>query len=418
MLNHKKHNVKFVHRDLRLIEPAFGSNLNTLILELNHLRKKQLESDRSTHKLVFEQLKNIFHILESIGSARIEGNRTTIAEFIETKIDQEQINDERYEEIRNMEEALNFIDRISKPPQTIGQIITGSSYSEEDINKSANELILNKLFLSQLHKIVVNNLTPPPDGEGSKYPGVFRKHNLHIAGSRFVPPDYTQVESYMDELLDFINREDPPQYDLLKTAIAHHRFAWIHPFDNGNGRTVRLFTYAMLVKQGFNIHVGRIINPTAVFCSDRDKYYQYLSEADTGSDESLHQWCEYVLDGLKNEIDKINKLLNYKYLASNILNPAIEFALERKWIIPDEEKILKVVIRKQVIQASDLKKIYPGKLSPQISRIIKKLRDKKMIIPEQDRSRKYVLSFDNNYLLRGIAEMLHKKGFLPLPLNQ
>jgi hypothetical protein len=36
-----------------------------------------------------------------------------------------------------------------------------------------------------------------------------------------------------------------------------------------NGRTVRLFTYAMLVKTGFNVNVGRIINPTAVFCSYR-----------------------------------------------------------------------------------------------------------------------------------------------------
>ncbi len=75
---------KFTHYDLKLIEPSFGSSLTDLIIELDHLRKKQLGG--STHPKVFFQLKYIFHTLESIGSARIEGNNTTIAEYIETKL--------------------------------------------------------------------------------------------------------------------------------------------------------------------------------------------------------------------------------------------------------------------------------------------------------------------------------------------
>jgi len=59
----------------------------------------------------------------------------------------------------------------------------------------------------------------------------------------------------MEELFTFINNDDDKKYDLIKTALAHHRFVWIHPFDNGNGRTVRLFTYVLLVKLGFNINV-------------------------------------------------------------------------------------------------------------------------------------------------------------------
>ena len=75
----------FKHYDLQLVEPSFGSELTDLIIELDHLRKKRLGG--TTHPIVFFQLKHIFHTLESIGSARIEGNRTTIAEFIETKLE-------------------------------------------------------------------------------------------------------------------------------------------------------------------------------------------------------------------------------------------------------------------------------------------------------------------------------------------
>lgn len=52
----------------------------------------------------------------------------------------------------------------------------------------------------------------------------------------------------MEELFDFINAEDSPKYDLLKTAIAHHRFVWIHPFGNGNGRTVKTFNLCYACK--------------------------------------------------------------------------------------------------------------------------------------------------------------------------
>jgi len=34
---------------------------------------------------------------------------------------------------------------------------------------------------------------------------------------------------------------------------------------------VRLLTYALLMKYGFNVNTGgRVLNPTAVFCNDRD----------------------------------------------------------------------------------------------------------------------------------------------------
>jgi hypothetical protein len=37
-----------------------------------------------------------------------------------------------------------------------------------------------------------------------------------------------------------------------------------------------------------------------------------------------------------------------------------------------------------------------------------------MLMPVKDASRKYVLRFDNNFLLRGVMKMLDENGFLPL----
>ena len=279
---------KFVHHDLKLVEPSFGSSLTDLIIELDYLRKKL--PGGSTPPEMFFQLKDIFHILESIGSARIEGNNTTVAEYIETKLTSADKVASDIREIQNIEKAMVFI--------------------EENITSHP----INRAFISEIHKIIVRDL--PPSGEGDHTPGIYRTRDLKINKSMHIPPSWLKVEEYMNELIDFINKDDGSKYDLLKAAVAHHRFVWIHPFGNGNGRTVRLFTYAMLVKAGFN--VGRIINPTAVFCSSRSDYYNYLSIADQGTDQGVLLWSEYVLKGLKEEIEKIDKLSDYDYLKKNL----------------------------------------------------------------------------------------------------
>ena len=66
---------------MKLFQPSFDSKLQDAILELEHLRRIRLEG--TTPAFVFFQLKRLFHILESLGSARIEGNRTTVAQYLE-----------------------------------------------------------------------------------------------------------------------------------------------------------------------------------------------------------------------------------------------------------------------------------------------------------------------------------------------
>ena len=365
----------FNHFDLKLIEPDFGSSLTDLIIELDYLRKKQLGG--STHPKVFFQLKNIFHKLESIGSARIEGNNTTIAEYMETNLSDRKQFSEGIKEIQNIEKSMAFV--------------------EENIV----DYPISRALISEMHKMIVDELMPPPQGEGDSTPGQFRQVNLEISKSTHKPPEWLKVNEYMEELLDFVNREDSPKYDLLKTAIAHHRFVWIHPFRNGNGRTVRLFTYAMLVKAGFNVNVGRIING-------------YLSAADNGTRAGMLSWIEYVLKGLKEEIEKIDKLSDYEFLRKEILMPSINLSLERKYITDLESKVLKRAVDLQVISAADVKSIFPGKVDSEVSRQIKKLIDQKMLTQEKEGGRKYVLRFDNSYLLRSIIQLLGDKGFLPI----
>lgn len=374
----------FRHFDLKLVSPSFDSGLTDTLMELNHLRK--LELSGTTAPWIFFQLKEIFHLMESVGSARIEGNHTTISEYVDQKIENKEHSSERFTEISNVERAMDYVEECIK-----------------------NGTEITHQFIRELHVLVVRNLSE----EGDRTPGAYRSGNIQISKSLHLPPEQHLVQNYMDELLAFINKADSSKYDLLKTAIAHHRFAWIHPFGNGNGRVVRLLTYALLIKYGFNVKDGKILNPTAVFCNDRDIYYEKLAEADNGNDDSIINWCEYVLNGVLDEVTKINMLLNYKYLHSKILVPTIDLSLDRGHITNIESHILKVGIKMQSFKATDLNKAL-SKLSPrQKTHQLAKMKDVGFLRPLRENGRTYHVNFTNNFLMRSLIQILEKENFIP-----
>ena len=220
------------------------------------------------------------------------------------------------------------------------------------------------------------------------------------------------MEGYVDELLDFIRAEDSPKYDLIKIALAHHRFVWIHPFSNGNGRTVRLFTYALLLKYGFRVSIAnRLINPTAIFCNNRDRYYEYLTKADRGDSAGLEEWCEYVLGGLRIELEKVYKLTEYSYLAEKILIPMLEEAFARTAITEEERTILRKVIETKVLQNSDLKSLFPKATDSSRSKKIRGLLDRQLLDYLPGHKRKYSLRLTRNPLTRYAIGALRREGY-------
>jgi len=379
----------FHHFDLALLNPAFDSPLVDVLTELEHLRRLKLAG--TTPAPVFFQLKRVFHMLESLGSARIEGNHTTLADYVESSLAGKATADDQLSEVANIEEAMVYIESAMQP---------GDQVSEH--------------FIRELHALAVRNLVR----EGDTTPGAYRVGQVKIAQSDHMPPDGLRVGGYMQELVAFINRGDAPKYDLIKVALAHHRFGWVHPFGNGNGRVVRLLTYALMIKYGFNVKAGgRVLNPTAVFCSDRDQYYAMLACADVGTAANLERWCLYVLQGVLAELQKVDQLTQYDYLQSKILVPALAYARSRTLITAQEETLLLLAVKAGIAKAADLSAAMPGMSAAQRTYQIRKLVERKMLRPVAPNARQYTLGFDNSYLMRGVIHALSQESFISAPLT-
>jgi Fic family protein len=118
------------------------------------------------------------------------------------------------------------------------------------------------------------------DPSERRYAGRVRDVQTWIGGSDhsprnalFVPPPPDAVAEYLDDLLDFANRDDLPV--LVQAAIAHAQFESIHPFTDGNGRIGRALINLILRRRGVTT---RVVLPLAsALVAHRERYFGLLT---------------------------------------------------------------------------------------------------------------------------------------------
>lgn len=108
---------------------------------------------------------------------------------------------------------------------------------------------LSKEVILRVHKKLMSNSLE------ESYAGRFRDQVVWVGGSNysphnaiFVPPQFTLVDNYMDDLIDYAGRDDVNP--IVKSAVIHAQFETIHPFIDGNGRTGRTLIHKSLLDDG------------------------------------------------------------------------------------------------------------------------------------------------------------------------
>lgn len=372
---------------LRIPSFPFDSPLASKAVALERLRGNLPRT--TDHLPVLSELADLYRLMSSIISARIEGNHTTVIDAIEgarLREAQPQLPlDDSIQEILRLEDAAEFLDREVHP----GTPLTHSHVRE-------------------LHRLATHDLLR----EGDISPGAYRTGEVGISGSSHAPPLASTVHSLMSDLLDFANAPAEPHMQLVRMAIAHHRFVWIHPFTNGNGRVARLFSYAMIRAGGFAPEVEyQTVNPTTVFGADRQQYYDRLSSADTLEDDDLIAWADFVLDGLLRDLEALHRLAADGTL-TRLITSSIGRAQRAAQLSSTEASALSAVSDGTPFRSRDLTSALGTDASAR-SRVIRGLLDRDLICRLLPEKRSYRIRLSPNALTPFVFTELDALGLLP-----
>lgn len=147
-------------------------------------------------------------------------------------------------------------------------------------------------------------------------PGAWRSRPEHdVAVGRHVPPSSSRVPDFMHYFAERYAFERLGKSGrIIAMAAAHHRFNYIHPFPDGNGRVSRLMSHAMSHKAGIGAHgLWSISRGLARGLASRGEYKLRMDDADSPRRGDLDgrgnlsqaALAEFVLWFLKVALDQV-----------------------------------------------------------------------------------------------------------------
>lgn len=175
---------------------------------------------------------------------------------------------------------------------------------------------LHREFCSRLPPELLVMRTVDTGREVRVVPGEYREGPVDVG--QHVPPSFDVVPDFMRRFTEAYqtDRLSKPR-QLMSVAAAHHRFTWIHPFADGNGRVARLMSHAMV----FRLLGGHSLwSVSRGLARNADQYKSRLAAADLPkrnsldgrgalSLEELKAFCHFFLSVSIDQVEFMNKLL-------------------------------------------------------------------------------------------------------------
>jgi len=270
-------------------------------------KKAKLENSRPLPNSALHRIKEGLTLEWTYNSNSIEGNTLSLKE---TQMVLQEGMTVKGKSLREHFEAYNHEKAID--------------YLYTLINKN---YILRSIDVLSLHGFVLRSIE-------DDYAGRLRNGGVSIVGANFTPPNANKVSDLIDQLITFINDNPLGLNDIVLSTIFHHKLVWIHPFFDGNGRTVRLAMNLLLMRKGFP--------PAIILKNDRKKYYEALNQANKGK---YHKLCLLMLQALERSLNiYINALPNntygdYEPISHIVSEPDVPYGQEYVSLLARQGKI-------------------------------------------------------------------------------
>ncbi len=233
-------------------------------------------------------------------------------------------------------------------------------------------------------------ITMPETGERERVePGMLRDRDVQVGRHVAISPG--AVPRFLDHFEWSYGRLGRSEA-IIAVAAAHHRFVWIHPFVDGNGRVARLMSHAMLLD---SLDTGGVWSVARGLGRTAERYKQHLAACDlprrndldgrgTLSEEELAKFTAYFLQTCIDQVAFMSGLVEPDRLRARIHQWVAEEAA-LGLLLPKASAILDAVLYRGELPRSDLEAVV-GTGDRQARRIAASLLDLGVLVSESHRA--------------------------------
>jgi Fic family protein len=197
-------------------------------------------------------------------------------------------------------------------------------------------------------------------------PGRWRAELPEVAVGHHLPPSYPYVPAFMEHFArQYGSIRNLEGVRVLAIPAAHHRFNYIHPFRDGNGRVSRLMSHAMMLQAGLGAHgLWSISRGLARGLNDRTQYKAMMNNADTPrqgdldgrgnlSQRALREFTTWFFKVCVDQIEFMSNLFEFRSLSDRIR----EMVKSSPELPETSTSLLQTVLREGEIERSEVPKI-------------------------------------------------------------
>ncbi|EKO3444987.1 Fic family protein [Vibrio fluvialis] len=130
--------------------------------------------------------------------------------------------------------------------------------------------------------------------------GIYRNEEVIVQNDRRPTIAKDKIEEELKRFFNSLTRSQlkkiKDRNTLIKMLIdTHKELAWIHPFQDGNGRTIRLFLEMLCLTRGYTFNLERFIENGR----DKKSYYYAVRQSLRGNHEPISKLFEQATDIIK-----------------------------------------------------------------------------------------------------------------------
>ncbi|WAI00533.1 Fic family protein [Methanogenium organophilum] len=121
-----------------------------------------------------------------------------------------------------------------------------------------------------------------------------------------VPPDFNKIPEMLESLCQFANDGDTFVHPILKAIILHFLIGYIHPFNDGNGRTARALFYWYLLKHGYVLF--EYLSISQIFVNAPAKYIKAYLYTETDENDMTY-FIDYNIGIINRAMDELKRYI-------------------------------------------------------------------------------------------------------------
>ena len=266
--------------------------------------------DETFRFVVIEKFQKELHLIDKSSPATIDWlgaeplSESAREQYLANSLMEEAIASSRLEGAATTRDVAKRFLREGKRPKTHAERMILNNYRTITHLKSIRNRPLTAELIIEIHQEITRETLDAGEDEWRYRTSndILVKDRVDATRVYHYPPDFENVSGMIDDLCAFANGDGEFVHPIVRAIIIHFLIGYIHPFNDGNGRTARALFYWYVLKHNYGLF--EYLSISNVFLRAPARYTRAFLYSETDRNDMTY-FIDFNLEIIGQALDRL-----------------------------------------------------------------------------------------------------------------